>query len=292
MNRKVARRLPGVGKFVRALDELQAKYARLKAQRDDLKVDLAEAQAQLAHFFRERNEREASRIKQEHPLPVPPAPLRLRVHGTDDEASFITVGNEVASQVRQILANAGRPLDTFARILDFGCGCGRVIGYLGPRPGLFGTDLDQEAIKWCEQNLSDVASFRVNGDKPPLPFESESFDFVYAISVFTHLPENLELLWLEELRRVTKPGGILLLTVHGEKLFRRVPYQSRAELKAHGFCHPHCGSTPGLPDYYQTSFHTEDYIRGTWSKFFGIKSIESLGSHDAILCERESAAAS
>ena len=48
MKKEFARRLPGVGKWVRALDELQVKYARLKVQRDELRIDLAETKAQYA----------------------------------------------------------------------------------------------------------------------------------------------------------------------------------------------------------------------------------------------------
>ncbi len=86
MKKEFARRLPGVGKWVRALDELQVKYARLQEQRDELKIDLAEAPAQLEPFLREGNEREAELHKLECSLPIPPEHLRRRVHGRGDEA--------------------------------------------------------------------------------------------------------------------------------------------------------------------------------------------------------------
>lgn len=286
MKKEFARRLPGVGKWVRALEELEVKYARLKEQRDELKIDLAETHAQLNPYVRERHEREAELHKLECSLPIPPENLRLRVHGSGDEASFLSVGRQMAAEIKRVIAEEGLALESFERVLDFGCGCGRVLRCLGPHSGFFATDLDPEAIAWCQTNLSNLATFEVNGDRPPLAYETGTFDFVYAISVFTHLPEDLEQLWLEELRRITRPGGTLLLTVHGERLFRRVPRAARQELQERGFCYSHCGSTEGLPDYYQTSFHREDYIRREWSKFFQIRRIAPLGGQDAVICQK------
>ena len=287
MKREVARRLPGVGKWVRALDELEVKYARLKEQRDELKIDLAETRAQLGPYLRERDEREARLHKLEFPWPVPPEHLRLRVHGSGDEASFLSVGNQLAARIKRLLGEEALSLESFERILDFGCGCGRVIRCFGPHAGLFATDLDPEAVSWCQTQLSDLATFSMNDDNPPLRYESDTFDFVYAVSVFTHLPKALELAWLEELRRVTRPGGTLLLTVHGERLFRKVPRNAREELRQSGFCHSNCGLTPGLPDFYQTSFHCDDYIRSEWSKFFTIKRIAPLDAQDAVICKKQ-----
>ncbi|MEO7724118.1 MAG: class I SAM-dependent methyltransferase [Chthoniobacterales bacterium] len=286
MKKEFARRLPGVGKWVRALEELEVKYARLKAQRDELKIDLAETHAQLNPYLRERNEREAELHKLECALPIPPENLRLRVHGNGDEASFLSVGRQMAAEIKHVIAEEGFALESFERVLDFGCGCGRVLRCLGPHSGFFATDIDPEAIAWGQASLPNLATFAVNGDRPPLSYESDTFDFIYAISVFTHLPEDLEQLWLEELRRVARPGGTLLLTVHGERLFRRVPWAARPELQERGFCHSNCGLTEGLPDYYQTSFHREDYIRREWSKFFQIRRIAPLGGQDAVICQK------
>ena len=40
-------------------------------------------------------------------------------------------------------------------------------------------------------------------------------DMVFAISVFTHLSENLSSEWMTEIMRVLKPGGIFLFSSHG-----------------------------------------------------------------------------
>ena len=289
MNRKLARYFPLTRKWVRQLEALEGKYARLKEQRHELKADLEQVKTQLDWFQRERDKRRAQIHKSESRLPIPPQALMLRVDGKGDENIFLSYGAEIAASIKRLLAAEGFPLDSFSRILDFGCGCGRVIRFFEQHPEtcrLFATDIDTEAIAWCQQHLENLASFSVSSDKPPTEYQDDMFDFIYAISVFTHLPEALELSWLHELRRITKPNGILLLTVHGERLFRQVPRDSRQKFTQHGFCYTNSGLTAGLPDYYQTSYHTEDYIRRRWSNFFHIKTVATFGNQDAVICQK------
>ncbi|MEO7168572.1 MAG: methyltransferase domain-containing protein [Chthoniobacterales bacterium] len=291
MKRSLARRLPVLKKFVRELDALEKKYAKLKKQRDNLKLDLAETKTHLEAFQQAEAEVFARRHLHECPLPVPPESLRLRVHGAREEATFLFVGDAIASRIKEILVEEGRSFEAPARILDFGCGCGRTLRFFGDRienRELFATDIDEEAIAWCKNNLSSLASFACNGHEPPLEYESEAFDLIIAISVFTHLPERLEQAWLAELRRVAKPGALLVLSIHGEKLFRNVPSESQEELRRHGFCFANCGLTAGLPDFYQTSFHSEAYVQQYWSRLFQIRRIADLGLQDVVVCEKRS----
>ena len=62
----------------------------LKRQRDFLKNELATVRAPLEVIQREKDERRALLHKQESLLPIPPESLRLRVHGTEDEATFLS----------------------------------------------------------------------------------------------------------------------------------------------------------------------------------------------------------
>ena len=112
-------------------------------------------------------------------------------------------------------------LEASSTILDFGCGCGRVISSLSKLTGaqLFGTDIDAEAIEWCNRSLPSVGKFSVNDKLPPFPFDDNAFDLVYSISIFTHLPEDMQFAWLGELNRVLKPSGYAILTTHGSSLF-------------------------------------------------------------------------
>ena len=58
---------------------------------------------------------------------IPPAKLRHRVHGTLDKESFITVGETLARNIRDLCAMVNRDIYSFEQVLDFGCGSGRVI---------------------------------------------------------------------------------------------------------------------------------------------------------------------
>jgi predicted SAM-dependent methyltransferase len=59
----------------------------------------------------------------------------------------------------------------------------------------------------------------MNGLNPPLLFSNNFFDFIYSISVFTHLSEETGLSWAKELYRVLKPNGILLITTSGDSAY-------------------------------------------------------------------------
>ena len=69
----------------------------------------------------------------------------------------------------------------------------------------------------------------------------------------------------------------MVLTFHGASFDRFVPDAGHATLKRDGFLHCNIGLTPGLPDYYQTSFHTEDYIKKEWSRYGEVLAIREFG---------------
>lgn len=207
---------------------------------------------------------------------TPPARLRHRVHGRLDRQSFVRSGSLIAQDIQRLCELSGNSFDSFEHVLDFGCGSGRVITNLmtaAPETTFFGTDIDPELVNWCEHNLSGV-KWNINQHMPPLNYSDNSFDLIYAISVFTHLNEHMQIAWLEELRRVAKPGATLLLSVHGDFLAKQSRSYDSEKLATYGFefvdgAH---GSLKldKLPDFYQTSFHTQDYIQRIWSRYFEI----------------------
>ncbi len=166
-------------------------------------------------------------------LPMPPPTLIVRVAGTPEADWFLESGRLADEAIRDILNHDGAPIEALGAILDFGCGCGRVtrrwVGLRGIR--VYGSDRDERAIEWCRRNLP-FAQFETNGLAPPLAFDDEAFDLVYALSVLTHLPEELQLLWLRELHRVLRPGGRLLVTTHGAHYLRRLDDAERTRFEA------------------------------------------------------------
>lgn len=165
-------------------------------------------------------------------LPIPPDSLIFSATATRDVEWFLKSGEEFASALRSALSEAGRPIESFSRVLDFGCGSGRVVRQWArvEGPDVFGCDYNPRSVAWDRENLT-FARFSQNSLEPPLPYESGYFDHCYSVSVFTHLPETLQRPWIEELHRVVAPGGILVLTLSGRGDFGRLtgPEQSRFE---------------------------------------------------------------
>jgi SAM-dependent methyltransferase len=165
-------------------------------------------------------------------LPLPPARLRNLVGRRPDAGWYLQVGGSVAETIREALVLAGSSVERCEAILDFGCGCGRVTRRWKDLPArIHGTDVHARSIEWCRRNLP-FATFSVNGAFPPLPHESEAFDLVYAISVFTHMPEPQLLAWATELRRVVRPGGHLLFTTLGREHGELLSPEERGRLAA------------------------------------------------------------
>jgi SAM-dependent methyltransferase len=222
----------------------------------------------------------------------PPRHLQERVVG-GYFPDFVRSAERTIDDFEEALAGDGRPLASFRSVLDFGCGCGRVTlgarGRLAPDAALFGTDIDPEAIEWCRTHYSGAAQFVTNCELPPLSFPDASCDLVYSVSVFTHLPEEMQFAWLEELRRVTRPGGFLLLSFHGENHHHSVPAADREAYRRSGFYYLRVGDTPGLPGFYQAAFHTDGYVRSVWTRFFDVLEVRVLGLEglqDLVVCRR------
>jgi hypothetical protein len=98
--------------------------------------------------------------------------------------------------------------------------------------------------------------------EPPLRYEDGQFGLVYAISVFTHLPRDLERAWIDELSRITAPAGLLLLTTHGDSYADRLDPDERAQYDS--------GDSvvrwPGVAgSNLCTTFHPESYVRARFA---------------------------
>lgn len=191
-------------------------------------------------------------------LPLPPARLRVVVAGTPDAAWFLESGRAQAAMIRESFTRHGCELDEVERLLDFGCGCGRITRHwAGFRAEVHGSDYNPRLVRWCAGNLR-FAEFSVNGLEPPLRYETDSFDAVYGISVMTHLPEELQDAWIAELTRVLRPGGLLLLTTHGASYADRLTPGERERFEG-GEVVVRWARVAGTN--LCTTFHPESYVR-------------------------------
>jgi len=151
-------------------------------------------------------------------LPLPPARLRAQIGPLHADGSFfLRSGRRHAELIRDLLAEDGTPVDELGALLDWGCGCGRVLRHWHGLDStrVHGCDIDRRMVGWCAENLP-FAEVAVTQLDPPLPYADGSFDLVYAFSVFTHLAAELQHAWMAECRRVLAPGGYLLLSTLGE----------------------------------------------------------------------------
>jgi len=150
-------------------------------------------------------------------LPVPSARLRVKVVGHADPESFLRGGRRDNEIIREALSRGGAETAGLKRLLDWGCGCGRIVRWWDDLPAtdVHGCDYNAELVEWVDGNLPFVTA-QVNKLAPPLPYEARSFDCVYAISVFTHLTDELGIAWMREIHRVLVPGGRFFFTTHGQ----------------------------------------------------------------------------
>lgn len=100
------------------------------------------------------------------------------------------------------------------RVLDVGCGIGDFVKF---RKQTTGTDINPQIIKFCKNQGLDV----IQMDTDRLPFLSGEFDGVLLDNVLEHIrfPKSL----IEEIYRVLKPSGALLVGVPGRKGYDKDP---------------------------------------------------------------------
>jgi len=207
-------------------------------------------------MFRHTDMKDRANGKWDH---LPPAEMRYRVGGSPDAEEFVRIGKTCANDIQAALQQAGRDLSSFDRILDFGCGCGRTLMHMkefAPNSQFDGIDIDANAIAWCKRNLN-FANFSLSKETPPIDYAPNTFDCIYVISVFTHLDEDYQFRWLEELQRIAKPGALVVLTVNGAK-------------NGQGFFFERSYEEGLFPAWYQNTYHSRDYVFENFGKYFEV----------------------
>lgn len=163
-------------------------------------------------------------------LPVPPVDLRLG--SVKKLENYLNWAKPQIAIMLKAVEKSGLYLSGGKRILDFGCGAGRMIRWLKPLAEtneIWGTDINSEHIYWATKYLKPF-HFTTNTTIPHLPFEDGYFDFIYAGSVFTHI-DDLAMPWLLELRRITSRDCRLYLTIHDERSIELLNDDSRPDWK-------------------------------------------------------------
>jgi SAM-dependent methyltransferase len=210
---------------------------------------------------------------------MPPPKLIYLVTGQFDAEAFYQSGVLGGTCIREILSRYNLEISTFRKVLDFGCGCGRVIRHFRSltRANLYGIDYNPELIGWCQRNLQ-FADFGVNKTGIPLKFADGTFDFVYSISVFTHLTQGNQRFWMDEIMRVLKPGGHMLFTVHGLSRLKGLSPEQRQIFEA--------GNAVIVGSQYSGTnscgtYHPQQYVRDVLCRNWQLLAFEPGAAKDA-----------
>lgn len=141
--------------------------------------------------------------------------------GAEKDAPFITLGIEVLLKdfYGDLLdAPPPFPVKEGNRVLDLGCGWGRVLKpVLDRNCHAVGLDLSMNmlslAVKHLEKN--GYSPELVRGDATVLPFKDNSFDMIYSLLVLQHLSKENGRIVFSEIGRVLKPGGVAFIRLPG-----------------------------------------------------------------------------
>lgn len=150
-------------------------------------------------------------------LPVPPQ--QFWHWYAQNEQFYLRDGRGLAQIFRESARKHGIAFAPGQRILDFGCSGGRVLrwfeeeAYQGVE--CWGCDIDAAAINWSQKNLMPPFKFFTNSTAPHLPFKDNSFDLIFAGSVFTHI-KDMATIWLLELARCIGKDGVGIFTITDE----------------------------------------------------------------------------
>lgn len=186
------------------------------------------------------------------------------------------------------------------RILDFGCGFGRLTRYFlkdTDYGNLYGADTVQKFINICRTTFSDgivpPENFLHNAPMPPLDIPSHSLDLITAYSVFTHLSEQAANCWIDEFHRILKPGGLLVLTLRQKNYLEfchqlaqqeNLSYYEEIQVKAFAniesrkqyergeyIFYPSGGGETLFNTFYGDTIVPEKYVETNWTEKFIIR---------------------
>ena len=140
--------------------------------------------------------------------------------GSSGSATLRGEGRIFYKLVKEYAANLGHTIRPDTRILDFGCGWGRMIRFYFKdikSENIFGIDVWPDMVTICKSTLHYGNFFTVTPvPSPKTHFSDNSFDIIFAYSVFSHLRHDAAEKWINEFSRILKLGGILVATTQGE----------------------------------------------------------------------------
>lgn len=216
--------------------------------------------------------------------PVPASGNIVRVSGEESDLRFVVGGTTTFIQLNEISKKYFNvSLGEYQTCVDWGCGCARVMRQFWEagkllklrepnQQRIIGVDIDPVNINWCKENMDGRGNYKVLSLEG-FDFNTAEIDLLYGISVMTHLTEHHQNLWLNEIARVVRPGGCVILTTHGEfAYYRHSRMLATAFVERFGIFDltPDAAIGADKDTYYRATFHSREYIKKYWSKNFEI----------------------
>jgi SAM-dependent methyltransferase len=150
--------------------------------------------------------------------PLPDEARRIRVAGNPSGDVFRLEGFTTLRKIEHVLNGLGTGLHVARRILDWGCGCGRMTRYI-PRftsAQVTGVDIDADNLAWCRQHLP-FGEFRRVPLRPPTTLPAAGFDLAIAIAA-EHEAAGRHEDAVNELARAAENGDVDATTELGKRL--------------------------------------------------------------------------
>jgi len=110
------------------------------------------------------------------------------------------------------------------RVMDLGCGTGRVTGFLAGRGAhVVAMDNAPGMLAHCRARVNGAALSLVQGEAARLALRGASVDAAVCVGLLEHLPADIRRHALGELARVVRPEGRIVLVANnaGSELLRR-----------------------------------------------------------------------
>jgi len=173
------------------------------------------------------------------------------------QIEYYMIGWKIFDAIKQIATWHSGSVGQIGKFLDFGCGYGRSTRFLIqelPPQRVWAADIYSDAVKFQRRQ------YGVNGIvsvPDPADFPTDvNFDFIFACSFFSHMPEPTFNRWLETLYRLLTPGGILVFTTHDISL---IPPSAGIQAKGIWFM-AHSESRTIDKNQYGTAYVDEDFV--------------------------------
>lgn len=199
--------------------------------------------------------------------------------------TFFASGCRTALAYQQELRDYGASIHQMENILEMGVGLGRLITHLYPfQAHLFGCDVTPHAVEWMRSKHGQRVDTAETGLEPPLLYDDSKFDFVYANSVFTHIPRELTEPWVAELQRIVRPGGFLITSVFdANHYFREVTYRDFHR----DYVIAGCRDWNHERGVHMMTYHSRDFIHVTWGRYFKVLEIRPhYRDQSHVICQK------